>query len=131
MSNIISVGIAYNKNCTISEVGDGQIILSKGKAVEIPIVTSNITVKMDIAVMPFLQDVDLILGICRLQFANPLIEWSAPQILLLKKVGIDWLQVIKALIDGSIVRSFIPAEVGICVLRGSWFDQSDTKGRYY
>ena len=113
----------YVKSHTISELGDGQTIVSKGKAVEIPIFTSDLTVKMNLAVLPLLQDVNILLGICNPQVVNPLIEWSTHRIPFPKTVGINWLQAIKPLVDGSIPRSFIPTEVGICVLSGSWFDQ--------
>lgn len=51
------------KNYTLLELGDGQQVLSKGKVADVPIVTADITIRMEITITLLLHDVDIILGI--------------------------------------------------------------------
>ena len=48
---------------TILELGDGQKIDSKGKAINVPVVTADLTLRLDLTITLLLHDVDLILGI--------------------------------------------------------------------
>ena len=57
------------------ELGDEQKILSKGKAVDVPIVAADIRVRRDATVTYLLYDVDLVLGVEWLPVVNPLIDW--------------------------------------------------------
>ena len=44
------LGLSLVKDTTFLELGDGQKILSRGKVVDIPIVTAGLTTKMDLTV---------------------------------------------------------------------------------
>ena len=68
-----------------------QKFLSKGRTVEIPIITKDLTVKIDLIITPFLHGVNMMSGFNLLQVLNPLIDWFTP--LLPKEVGINQLQV--------------------------------------
>ena len=103
LSTVIPLGLNTIKDCTFLELGDGHKILSKGKVVNAPIVTADLTVKMDLVVTSILHDVELIMDINCLQAVNPLIDWSSSLI-------------------------FLPKEVGISVLPHSWIDQAHKIG---
>ena len=62
------------KEHTFLELGDGQKVLSRGKVLDVPVVTAGLTTKMDFTATSLLHDVDLILGINWLQLVNPLID---------------------------------------------------------
>ena len=50
------------KEQTSLDLGDGQKILSRGKLLDIPVVTAGLTTKMEFTVTSLLDDVDLIFG---------------------------------------------------------------------
>ena len=81
------LGLTIVKNYTFLELGDGREILSKGKGIDVPIVTTYLTVKMDLKVTSLLHAIDLILGTNWLQAINPLIELTSSRIFLPKEVG--------------------------------------------
>ena len=95
-----SLGFITITDYNFLELGDGRKILSKGKVVNVPIVTADFTVKIELMVASLLHDVDLILGMNWLLAVNPLIDWSSSRISL-------------------------PKEVGTSVLPVSWIDQAD------
>ena len=125
-SAVLSLGLSKVRNHAILEWKEEQKFLSKGKTVEIPIVTKDLSVKIDLRVTPFLHDVDMMSGIHLLQALNPLIDWWTP--LLPKEVGINWPQVTKPLIDCSTSQTFSRVDVGIFVLPGSLLDQAQKSG---
>ena len=87
LSVVMPLVLTTIKTYTFLGLGDGRKILSKGKVVDVPMVTANLTVKMDLKVMSLLHDVDLILGINWLQAVKTLIDWTSSRIFLLKEVG--------------------------------------------
>ena len=71
---ILSLGLSKVKDYAILEQGEEQKSLSKGKTVEIPIVTNNHNVKIDLIVTPFLHNVDMMSVFHLLQVLHPLID---------------------------------------------------------
>ena len=61
---------------TFLELGDGKKVLSRGRAVNVPAVTSGYTMKTNLIVSNLLHGVDVVLGMTRLKVADPLIHWS-------------------------------------------------------
>ena len=59
---------------TFLELGIGKKILCKGKSINLPIVTADLTLRLDLTITSLLHDVDLILGINWLQAVHPLID---------------------------------------------------------
>ena len=57
------LGITIIKNCTFLELGDGHNILSKGKVVDVSIVTTDLTMKNGFNGHVNLDDVDFNLDI--------------------------------------------------------------------
>ena len=68
------LGLSTVHENTFLELGDGQKILSRGKVLNVPVVSGGLTVKMDLTITSLLHEVDLILGINWLQLINPLID---------------------------------------------------------
>ena len=95
------LGLSIVKEQTFLELGDGQKILSRGKVLDIPVVTAGLTTKMDFTVTSLLHDVDLILGINWLQLVNPLIDWK-------------------------LNRLFLPDAMGTTLLPSDWLDAQQT-----
>ena len=81
------LGLSTVHENTFLELGDGQKILSRGKVLNVPIVTAGLTVKMDLTVTSLLHEVDLILGINWLQLVNPLIDWCNARVFLPRALG--------------------------------------------
>ena len=61
---------------TFLELGDGKKVLSRGRAVNIPVVTSDYSMKTNLTVSNLLHGVDIVLGMTWLKVADPLIRWS-------------------------------------------------------
>ena len=64
---------------TFLELGDGKKVLSRGRAVDVPVVTSGFEMKTNLTVCSLLHGVDLVLGMTWLKVADPLIRWSTGQ----------------------------------------------------
>ena len=58
------------------ELGDGKKVLSRGRAVDAPVITSGYTMKTNLTVSNILHGVDMVLGMTWLKVADPLIRWS-------------------------------------------------------
>ena len=69
-------GLNVESHTTLLELGDGTKVLSRGRAVDVPIVTADYSQKTDLTVCSLLHDVDLVLGKTWLVEADPLIRWS-------------------------------------------------------
>ena len=65
---------------TFLELGDGKKVLSRGRAVDVPVVTSGFEMKTNLTVCSLLHGVDLVLGMTWLKVADPLIRWSTGQL---------------------------------------------------
>ena len=58
----------------------GKKVLSRGRAVNVPVVTSGFTMRTNLTVTNLLHGVDLVLGMAWLKVADPLIRWSTGQL---------------------------------------------------
>ena len=58
----------------------GKKVLSRGRAVDVPVVTSGYTMRTNLIVSNLLHGVDIVLGMTWLKVADPLIRWSTGQV---------------------------------------------------
>ena len=79
-AGVTRCGLAVESHHTFLELGDGKKVLSWGRAVDVPIVTSGYTVKINLTVSRLLHGVDVVLGLTWLKVADPIIRWSTGQI---------------------------------------------------
>ena len=68
--------LSVESHHTFLELGDGKKVLSRGRAIDVPVVTSGYTVKMNLTVSRLLHGVDVVLGMTWLQEVDPLIRWT-------------------------------------------------------
>ena len=71
------------KNNTFLELGNGSKVLSKFEAMDIPVVITGRTFKIDFTVSDLLHNVDIVLGITWLKEHNPLVDWSSGNLYIL------------------------------------------------
>lgn len=74
-SAVVPLGLSTVIDYTFLGLGDGQKVLSKGKTLDIPILTAGVTKRMDLIITSLLHEVDVILGINWLQAVNHFIDW--------------------------------------------------------
>ena len=72
-------GLTVESHNTFLELGDGKKVLSRGRAVDVPVVTSGYEMKTNLTVSNLLHGVDIVLGMTWLKVADPLIRWSTGQ----------------------------------------------------
>ena len=72
-------GLTVEAHNTFLELGDGKKVLSRGRAVDVPVVTSGYEMKTNLTVSNLLHGVDIVLGMTWLKVADPLIRWSTGQ----------------------------------------------------
>ena len=75
-AGVMKCGLTIESHNTFLELGDGKKVLSRGRAVDVPVVTSGYTMKTNLTVSNLLHGVDLVLGMTWLKVADPLIRWS-------------------------------------------------------
>ena len=75
-AGVTKCGLTIESHNTFLKLGDGKKVLSRGRAVDVPIVTSGFTMKTNLTVCNLLLDVDVVLGMTWLKVADPLIRWS-------------------------------------------------------
>ena len=75
-ASVTQRGLTIESHNTFLELGDGKKVLSWGRAVDVPIVTSSYSKKTNLTVSNLLHGVDVVLGINWLKEADPLIRWS-------------------------------------------------------
>ena len=75
-AGVTKCGLTIESHNTFLELGDGKKVLSRGRAVDVPVVTSGYTMKTNLTVSNLLHGVDLVLGMTWLKVADPLIRWS-------------------------------------------------------
>ena len=75
-AGVTQCGLTVQSHNTFLELGDGKKVLSWGRAVDVPVVTSGFKMKTDLMVCSLLHGVDLVLGMTWLKVADPLIRWS-------------------------------------------------------
>ena len=75
-AGVTQCGLTIESHNTFLELGDGKKVLSWGRAVDVPVVTSGYMMKTNLIVCNLLFDVDVVLGMTWLKVADPLIRWS-------------------------------------------------------
>ena len=75
-AGVTKCGLNVESHNTSLELGDGTKVLSRGRAIDVLIVTAGYSQKTDLTVCSLLHDVDLVLGMTWLVEADPLIRWS-------------------------------------------------------
>ena len=78
-AGVTQCGLTVEAHNTFLELGDGKKVLLRGRAVDVPVVTSGFMMKTDLTVCSLLHGVDLVLGMTWLKVADPLIRWSTGQ----------------------------------------------------
>ena len=79
---ITTVGLKGVPRDIFLELGNGENILSRGYAPDVPVVTAGLTMKVGLTVTTLVHEVDLVLEINWLQLVNPVIDWSSGKIYL-------------------------------------------------
>ena len=79
-AGVTRCGLAVESHHTFLELGDGKKVLSRGRAVDVPVVMSGYAVKLNLTVSRLLHGVDVVLGMTWLKEADPIIRWSTGQI---------------------------------------------------
>ena len=80
LAGVTTCGLSVESHNTFLELGDGKKVLSRGRAVDVPIVTADYAVKMNLTVSSLLHGVDVVLGMTWLREMDPLICWSTGNI---------------------------------------------------
>ena len=75
-AGVTKCGLTIESHNTFLELGDGKKVLSRGRAVDVPVITSGFTMKTNLIVSNLLHGVDVVLGMTWLKVADPLIRWS-------------------------------------------------------
>ena len=78
-AGVTKCGLRIESHNTFLELGDGKKVLSRGRAVNVPVVTSGYRMKTNLTVSNLLHGVDVVLGMTWLKVADPLIHWSTGQ----------------------------------------------------
>ena len=78
-AGVTRCGLTVESHNTFLELGDGKKVLSRGRAVDVPVVTSGYEMKTNLTVSNLLHGVDIVLGMTWLKVADPLIRWSTGQ----------------------------------------------------
>ena len=78
-AGVTRCGLSVESHNTFLELADGKKVLSRGRAVNVPVVTSGFEMKTNLTVTNLLHGVDFVLGMAWLKVADPLIRWSAGQ----------------------------------------------------
>ena len=87
----------------MQELGNGDRILSRGKVNDVPVVTTGLSVKLDLTITKLLHSVDVVLGVNWLCKVNPIIDWRR-------------------------ARMFLPDTLGSSFLAGLWLDAAEKTG---
>ena len=78
-AGVTQCGLTVESHNTFLELGDGKKVLSRGRAVNVPVVMSGFKMKTNLTVTNLLHGVDLVLGMAWLKVVDPLIRWSTRQ----------------------------------------------------
>ena len=79
-AGVMQCGLRVESHNTFLELGDGKKVLSRGRAIDVPVVTSGYTMRTNLTVSNLLHGVDLVLGMTWLKVADPLLRWSTGQV---------------------------------------------------
>ena len=69
--------LQWEPHDTFLELGNGEEILSRGRVINVPVVTGNNCTRYNLTVTSLLHQVDLVLGVSWLKQVNPLIDCNA------------------------------------------------------
>ena len=69
-AGVTKCGLTLESHNTFLELVDGKKVLSRGRAIDVPIVTSGYTMKTNLIVCNLLLDVDVLLGMTWLKVAD-------------------------------------------------------------
>ena len=75
-ATVTRCGLYVESHNTFLELGNGTKVLSRGRTVDVPVVTAGYTLKTDLTVCKLLHAVDIVLGMTWLTEVDPLIRWS-------------------------------------------------------
>ena len=73
-AGVTQCGLTAESHNTFLELGDGKKVLSRGRAVDVPVVTSGYMMRTNLIVSNLLHGVDIVLGMTWLKVADPLIR---------------------------------------------------------
>ena len=73
-AGVTKCGLNVESHNTFLELGDGKKVLLRGRAVDVPVVTSGYSTKMNLTVSRLLHGVDVVLGMTWLKAADPIIQ---------------------------------------------------------
>ena len=96
-AGVTNCGLKVESHNTFLELGDGAKVLSRGPAIDIPIVTADYSHETNLTVCSLLHEVDLVLGMTWLVGADPLTLWSTgavylpDSILSFQKIMVEWI----------------------------------------
>ena len=76
LAGVTKCGLKVESHNTFLELGDGTKVLLRGRAINIPVITTTYTLKTDLTVCSLLHVVNLVLGMIWLVEADLLIRWS-------------------------------------------------------
>ena len=79
-AGVTQCGLTVESHNTFLELGDGKKVLSRGRAVHVPVITSGYTMRTNLTVSNLLHGVDIVLEMTWLKVADPLIRWSTGQV---------------------------------------------------
>ena len=78
---VLPLGLKSASENILSELGNGDRILSQRRVNDVPVVISGLSVKLDLTVSKLLHNVDVVLGMNGLCTVNPIIDWrGAPDV---------------------------------------------------
>ena len=96
-ASVTQCGLMIESHNIFLELRDGKKVLSRGRAVDVPIVTSSYTMKINLIVSNLLHGVDVVLGMTWLKVADPLIQWSTGHVYIpdsvssFQRIMVQWL----------------------------------------
>lgn len=88
---VLPLGLKCTSQDTMLELGNGMKVLSRGKILDVPVVTAGLSMKLDLTVTKLLHNVDVVLGINWLQTVNPIIDWRGSRMFIPESLGVSWL----------------------------------------
>ena len=96
-AGVTRCGLSVESHHTFLELGDGKKVLSRGRAIDVPVVTYGYKMKLNLTVTNLLHGVEMVLGMTWLKEADPLIRWSTGTVYIpdsissLQKIMGQWL----------------------------------------
>ena len=116
-AGVTQCGFTVESHNTFLELGDGKKVLSRGRVVDVPVVTSGYTMKTNLTVSNLLHGVDVVLGMTSLKEEDPLIRWSTGNVYIpdyvtsFQKIAGQWLDkqvktgIVKVLSTNEVLES--------------------------